>query len=185
MTDWLFDPLLWWALAAAVLVFWGVGAHNRLMRLRTKVLSIHASMATQLERYAAWTAEHAPELTEAGGPPRAGDAWSNLRAASAQFSASLAAVRGQPLDGRAMAGLVAARAVLLMAWQYLDDETLARARSGQPAPVLRGEWEAITAQAQAAEKAFGAAVELYNQAIGQFPAVLLAWVFGFKRARRL
>lgn len=185
MTGWDFGPWLGWSVAAAVLVFWGVGAHNRLVRLRTKVLSIFASLTAQFERYAAWTAEHAPEPPAEGGPPRAGDAWSNLRAASAQFSASLAAVRGRPMDGAAMAGLVAARAVLLMAWQYLDDETLARARSGQAVPVLRAEWEAITAQAQAAEKAFAAAVEVHNHAVGQFPAVLLAWVFGFKRARRL
>lgn len=185
MTGWSFGPLLAWAAAAAVLLFWGVGAHNRLVRLRNKVLSIFASLTAQFERYGGWTAEHAPEPAEGGGPPRAGDAWSNLRAAGAQFSASLAAVRGKPMDGAAMAGLVAARAVLLMAWQYLDDETLAAARSGQAAPMLRGEWEAITAQVQATEKAFAAAVDAYNQAVGQFPAVLLAWVFGFKRARRL
>lgn len=178
------SPWLVWGGVAAVLLFWCVGAYNRLVRLRTKVWSIFASLVALLERYAGWIAEHAPEPA-GDGPPRAGDAWSNLRAASAQFTASLAAVRGKPTDVAAMAGLIAARAVLLMAWQYLDDETLARARSGQSVAALRSEWEAISTQAQGAEKAFAAAVEVHNRAVRQFPAVLLAWLFGFRRARTL
>ncbi|HVR53894.1 MAG TPA: LemA family protein [Pseudorhodoferax sp.] len=178
------SPWLVWGAVAAVLLFWCVGAYNRLVRLRTKVLSIFASLVALLERYAAWVAEHAP-VPASDGPPRAGDAWSNLRAASAQFTASLAAVRGKPTHTTAMAGLVAARAVLMMAWQYLDDETLAQARTDQPAAALRAEWEAINTQVQGAEKAFGAAVQVYNQAIRQFPAALLAWLFGFRRARVL
>ncbi|GHC87341.1 hypothetical protein GCM10007320_33570 [Pseudorhodoferax aquiterrae] len=174
-----------WGGVAALLLFWGVGAYNRLVRLRTKVWSIFASLVAQLERYAAWMAEHAPAPPPGDAPPRAGDAWSNLRAASAQFTASLAAARGKPWDTAAMAGLVAARAVLAMAWQYLDDETLARARSGQPVAALRSEWDAVGTQVQGAERAYAAAVEVYNRAVRQFPAVLLAWLFGFKRARTL
>lgn len=183
MTGWTYSPLLLWVGVAAVLLFWCVGAYNRLVRLRTKVLSIFASLVAQFDRYAAWMAEHAPPRPE--GTPRAGQPWGNLHAASAQFSASLAAVRGKPMDSAAMAGLVAARAVLLMAWQYLDDEVLAQAASGKTAPVLRAEWEAITAQAQASEKAFAAAVLVYNAAVRQFPAIVLAWLFGFRRARTL
>lgn len=178
------SPWLVWGAVAAVLLFWCVGAYNRLVRLRTKVLSIFASLVALLERYAAWVAEHAP-VPAGDGPPRAGDAWSNLRAASAQFTASLAAVRGKPTYTTAMAGLVAARAVLMMAWQYLDDETLAQASTGQPAAALRAEWEAINTQVLGAEKAFAAAVQVYNRAIRQFPAALLAWLFGFRRARVL
>jgi LemA protein len=174
-----------WGSVAAVLLFWSVGAYNRLVRLRTKVWSIFASLVAQLERYAAWVAEHAPVPSPGDGPPRAGDAWNNLRAASAQFTASLAAVRGKPSDTAAMAGLVTARAVLLMAWQYLDDDALARARSGLQVPAMRSEWEAVSTQVQGAERAFAAAVEVYNHAVRQFPAVLLAWLFGFKRARSL
>lgn len=183
--DAVWSPWLVWGSVAAVLLFWGVGAYNRLVRLRTKVWSIFASLVAQLERHAVWVEQHAPESPPGDGPPRAGDAWNNLRAASAQFMASLAAVRGKPSDTAAMAGLVTARAVLLMAWQYLDDGALARARSGQSVAALRAEWEAVSTQAQGAERAFATAVEAYNCAVRQFPAVLLAWLFGFKRARAL
>lgn len=183
MSDAAWSPLLAWGGAAALLLFWSVGAYNRLVRLRTKVLSIFASLTAQFERYAGWLAVHAPPALPAGVAPRPGDAWSNLRAAATQFAASLDAVRGRPMDPRAVAGLATARAVLMMAWQQLDDDTLAGGREDLPGAQRRAEWEAINTQVQAAEKAYAQAVETYNAAIGQFPAVLLARLFGFRRAR--
>lgn len=174
--------LLWWGVAA-LLLFWSVGAYNRLVRLRSKVLSIFASLAAQFERYAQWMAQHAPAPPAVDQPPAAGDVWTNLRAATAQFSASLAAARSKPQDPEAMAALAAGRTVLLMAWQYVDDATLAQSRGDEGAAVLRAEWEAITTHTQSAEKAFAAAVDSYNRAVRQFPAVLLAWVFGFRPMR--
>ncbi|KQP13525.1 hypothetical protein [Pseudorhodoferax sp. Leaf267] len=179
------SPLLVWWGVAAVLLFWSVGAYNRLVRLRAKVLSIFASLVAQFDRYAAWMAQHAPTPPADGAPPRAGDVWTNLRAATAQFTASLAAARGNPMDPAAMAALVAARTVLLMAWQYVDDDTLAASRGDESVAAMRAEWEAITTQTQSADKAFATAVEVYNRAVRQFPAVLLAWLFGFRPARSL
>jgi LemA protein len=184
--NWLWTLALEWGIAA-VLLFWGVGAYNRLVRLRSKVTSIFATLVAHFERYGQWMQTHAPLPPDPadGAAPRAGDPWTNLRAAGAQFAASLNAARGRSTDIAAMAALVAARTVLLMAWQHVDDATLAQARSGEPVPVLRAEWEAITAQTQSADKAFALAVEAYNRASRQFPAVLLAWVFGFRPARTL
>ena len=42
------SPWLVWGAVAAVLLFWCVGAYNRLVRLRTKVLSIFASLVALL-----------------------------------------------------------------------------------------------------------------------------------------
>lgn len=184
MSNAAWSPLLVWGGVAALLLFWSVGAYNRLVRLRTKVLSIFTSLTAQFERYAGWLAAHAPPALPQGVAPRPGDAWSNLRAAGAQFAASLDAVRGKPMDGGAVAGLATAHAVLMMAWQQLDDETLARGRGGLPGAQLRSEWEAITTQVHAAEKAYVLAVDAYNGAVTQFPALLLARLFGFRRARR-
>lgn len=176
--------LLWWGVAAVAL-FWAVGAYNRLVRLRAKVLSIFASLTAQLERYAQWTSEHAPIPSPDAGPAPAGDVWTNLRAASAQFTASLEVARSKPLDKPAIAALGAARKVLMMAWQYVSDDTLATSRGDEEAATLRAEWDAITTQSQSADKALALAIEAYNQAVRQFPAVLLAWLFGFKPALRL
>ncbi len=181
----LWSPLLLWWAFAAVLLFWSVGAYNRLVRLRAKVLSIFASLAVQFERYATWMAQHAPEPRADAGPPVPGDVWTNLRAATAQFAASLAAARSNPQDTEAMAALAAGRTVLLMAWQYVGDATLAQSRGEEGPAAVRAEWEAITTHTQSAEKAFAGAVDAYNRAVRQFPAVLLAWVFGFKPVRSL
>lgn len=181
----LWSPLLLWSGLAALLLFWSVGAYNRLVRLRAKVLSIFGSLATQCDRYAAWMAEHAPTPAADAAAPPVGDVWTNLRAATAQFTASLAAVRSNPQDTEAMAALAAGRTVLLMAWQYVGDATLAQSRGDEGPAAIRAEWEAITAHTQSAEKAFAVAVDVYNRAVRQFPAVLLAWVFGFKPLRSL
>ena len=178
-----FSPLVGWGLAAAVLLFWAVGAYNRLVRLRAKVLSIFGTLVQHFERYAQWVAAQAPE------PPaeraRSGDRWASLRAASAQFTASLAAARAKPMDVRTIAGLSAARTVLWMAWQQLDEVTLAQARGEPGAGEPRAAWEAITTQTQSIDKALTAAVQAYNQAVRQFPAILLAWIFGFRPAPNL
>ena len=191
LSDLMFGPLLSWGLVA-VLLFWAVGAYNRLVRLRGKVLRIFATLATQFERYGHWMAAHAPEgisPKDAVAPPevdlRLADMWAGLGGAAAQFEASLAVARAKPLDVAAIAALIAARLVLAMAWQRLSDEALALARAGEQPDVLRIQWEQITAQTQSTDKALALAVGTYNHAVRQFPAVLVAWVFGFRPAQRL
>jgi LemA protein len=183
--DGIWSPTLMVWGVAAVLLFWSVGAYNRLVRLRAKVLSIFASMVTQFERYAVWMAQHAPRVTADAPPAPAGDVWTNLRAASAQFNASLAAARSNPMDTASMAALAAARTVIVMAWQHVSDEALRAAAGVDNVATLRTEWEAINRQTESADKAFAVAVDSYNRAVRQFPAVLLAWLFGFRPARRL
>lgn len=46
-------------------------------------------------------------------------------------------------------------------------------------------WDEHVLQNDQAMRVFNEAVLHYNAAIAQFPANLLAWVFGFKAARRL
>lgn len=190
-SDLMFGPLLSWGLVAVV-IFWAVGAYNRLVRLRGKVLRIFATLAAQFERYGQWMAAHAPEgisPKDAVAPPevdlRLADMWAGLGGAAAQFEASLAVARAKPLDVAAIAALIAARLVLAMAWQRLSDEALALARAEEQPDVLRAQWEQITAQTQSTDKALALAVGAYNHAVRQFPAVLLAWAFGFRPAQRL
>ncbi len=178
-----YGPWVAWSVVAAVLLFWAVGAYNRLTRLRAKVLDIFGTLAQRFERYGQWVAERAPEPV--GVLERPGDPWHSLRAASAQFTASLAAARARPMDASAMAGLSAARTVLQMAWQYLDDVALARGRGDDDVAARRAGWEAITIQTQSIDKALCTAAEAYNVAVRQFPAQLLAWGFGFRPAHTL
>ena len=57
-----------------------------------------------------------------------------------------------------------------------------RARPGRPAPAgdVTARRAQLALQTHAATEQFNQAVARYNEAIAQFPAVLLAWLFGFK-----
>ena len=186
VNDVIFGPLLGWGIAA-VLLFWAVGAYNRLVRLRGKLLRIFAALAAQFERYGEWLRAH--ELGDTAGVA-SGDAqlvgmWAGLNGAVAQFEASLVAARANPLSGSAIAALAAARLVLLLAWQRMGNDALALCSAPDGVETMRAEWDQITLQTQSTDKAFALAVIAYNQAVRGFPAILLAWAFGFRSAQTL
>ena len=184
-------------LACSVLVFWAVGAYNRLVRLRSAAVQAFGAMDAQLLRHAEVVQALAPEPESStqttGGEGAAYEATLPeppgfqervaLQAASKQFSASLAAARARPLDSEVMAALASAHSVLVMAWQN------ALAASGPfdsqmvDSPPYR--WEQWTTQSQTASAQFNDAVAQHNRAISQFPAWLLAKLFGFKMAGTL
>ena len=108
--------------------------------------------------------------------------WSGLRAAATQLTVSLAAMRPRPLDPEAAAALSEARDVLTHAWTRVSQEANDLAGSSVPEG-LEQQWRQLTGQSRSAAERFNQAVLHYNQAIRQFPALLLAGVFGFKAAR--
>jgi len=184
------SPVFW--IAAAVLLFWAVGAYNRLIRLRAAALVAFAAVEAPLRAQA--------ELVQSCLPPSATPAtaqddddllddmaslWRGLGAAASQFTASLTAARARPLDGNAVAALSAAVGVLHMAWQRMQQDD-AHDLAGAALPEsLQSQWQQIDTQHKAAAALFNQAVDSYNSAVTQFPALLLAWLFGFRPARAL
>lgn len=173
---------------AAVLVFWAVGAYNRLMRLRAEANSAFANVDGELARQVELVRQQlpAPEPTQ---PAPLGDEptsfWAGLHAAASQLAATLAAARSKPLNPHNIAALSAACNVLSAAWDRAErDDAHDLAGPRLPETVLLGRRQALL-QAHAAAESFNGAVTRYNEAIGQFPALLLAWLFGFKPARAL
>lgn len=177
---------IWW-IVAALLLFWGVGAYNRLVRLRADVNAAFAALDAQLAQQAS--------LVDACLPPDAWEAssrfdggspfWAGLQGAAAQFSASLAAARVKPLEPGRMAALGAAQEVLEMAWERAErDDAHDLAGPRLPGQVTQ-ERAQLVRQAQAATLQFNRAVEHYNESIAEFPALLVAWLFGFKAGRGL
>jgi LemA protein len=181
------DSMVGWTIAA-VLLFWAVGAYNRLMRLRADANAAFASVDAELARQVALVSEHLPppEPTQPApldGPPVS--FWDALHAAATQLAATLAAARGKPLDGDNIAALSAAQEVLHMAWERAErDDAHDLAGPRLPDTVLLRRAQLLL-QAHAATESFNAAVARYNEAIAQFPAILLAWLFGFQPARTL
>lgn len=188
--------LVFWV-AAATLLFWSVGAYNRLIRLRAVALQAFAELDTRLREQADVVRDCLPAaaLPPAGvtvamavGEDLQDDMtalWLGLAGAAAQFNASLAAARARPLDPEAIAALHAAQGVLLMAWQRLQEDD-AHDLAGAALPeTLQLQWRQSWTHVQTAAQAFKLAVQTYNGAIAQFPALLLAWLFGLRPARAL
>jgi LemA protein len=187
------EGLGWW-IAAAVVVFWFVGAHNRLVRLRSTAMQAYAALDGALVRQLEFVQARIATQPEADGA---------LRAATDQLTALLAATRLRPLDARAIAPLATALRVLLAAWArvYPDevtsfdtDGTLSRpapldgsesAASARPMADEPMAWPEPSAVAEIARGQFNAAVANYNASIRQFPAFIVAWAFRLRPAAPL
>lgn len=174
-------------IVAAVVVFWMVGAYNRLVRLRSDANAAFAALEAELAKQVHLV--HAcvpPEEDQQQSQFTGGSAfWGGLQGAGAQLSASLASARARPLDPERIAALGAAQEVLSMAWDRAERED-AHDLAGPRLPEnFSGEREQMVRMARTATEHFNRAVGRYNEAIGQFPAMLLAWLFGFHPARGL
>lgn len=176
----------------ALFLFWAVGAYNRLIRLRSAAIQAFGGLDTHMVRWIALLTEYeaargSPDVLRATPPVGGHDNHAALWAAATQFGASLAVARARPLDGGAAAALAAAAQVLETAWQSVLREA-AQASEGVAPPAL-APWvqrrEQVALLRDPAQRLFNEAVVQYNQAIAQFPANLLAWLFGFKKAQTL
>lgn len=183
------SPLLWVVLA--VLLFWSVGAYNRLVRLRRRVVAqfaaLHGRLAHYLEladtrlREAAGLAQ-AQAVAAAPGTHHAG-VWMALQGACTQFEAALQAGRRQPLDAAITAALRTAHDTLHVAWQRVQEECARHPMLAEHAQ--QAGWQDNHPLVAAARDEFNEAVRDHNRAISQFPALLLAHLFGFRSAGTL
>ncbi len=163
-------------LAVAVLLFWAMGAYNRLVRCRSQGILAFAVLDGLFSQYVALVKTHAPD---AQGDETCRAIWLGFSAAAEQFNACLRGARAQPLHGPAMNALRTAHATLFESSRRVHD------LSAEPlAPAwlqgLQLEWEQLAIKSDMARIEFNRTVTNYNDAIGQFPALLLAWLFGFK-----
>ena len=172
---------------SAVGLFWAVGAYNRLVRLRSEANQAFAALEAELAKQVHLVQECVPaEEDQPQSQFTGGSAfWGGLQGAAAQMQASLAAARTRPLDPERIAALGAAQEVLSMAWDRAERDD-AHDLAGPRLPEnFSGERQQIVRMTQAAIEHFNHAVNAYNEAIAQFPAALLAWIFGFHPGRGL
>lgn len=168
-------------LSVAVLLFWSLGAYNRLVRLRARVIARFAGVDQRMVQALALLGE------AAAAPETAADARAGLQAATVQFEVALQLARRQPLDAGVVAALQSAHATVHAVWERWYGQS-ADARTGDGATalaVMQRAWEDSAQLVREAEATYDAAVQDYNGAIAQFPASILAHVFGFKQAAPL
>ena len=170
---------------AALLLFWGIGAYNRIMRLRNKIGEAYA----QLDQHLAARSKLVTQLIELLRPELVTElaAFDALLSAQADSDAAAAAVRARPAMADSVAQLGVAVAVhaaaLTRLLALLDQHPELRARVDIE-PVLE-ELRLTEKQRSFARQLFNEAARVYNDATHQFPTRVLASVYGFKEARSL
>ena len=105
-------------LTLAVLLFWTLGAYNRLVRLRAQVIGAFTAVELRLMQVLTLVSERAAvqraqPLAPAAAPHAHADAGlDGLRGAAIQFEVALRVARKAPLDGPSIAALRTACATL-------------------------------------------------------------------------
>lgn len=179
--------LLFW-LSLAVLLFWALGAYNRLVRLRAQVIGAFTAVDHRLmqmltlvsERAAVQRAQPAAADARSDAPGVHADAsLDGLRGASIQFEVALRVARKSPLDAPCMAALRTACATMQVSWER------SQAQPDEALSANQRAWEDNQQASNEALESFNQSVAIYNRAIAQFPAVVLAYFFGFRAAESL
>jgi LemA protein len=168
-----------WVLAA-VLLFWAVGAYNRLVHLRSLALEAFVPLDVQFGHYVALVQNSFSGANSDTAPP----AQAGLMGAALQFESSMKVARDHPLDTLIMRALETAHETLCTSWLRLRNEPPDLA--GAPVPeALQQQWEHIALRADIARVDFNQRVQDYNAAVRQFPARMLAGLIGFKLAHQI
>jgi LemA protein len=171
--------------AAAVLVFWMVGAYNRLVALRNQVGAAWQQVDEVLQRRGETVAPLVAALRD--GLVGEGAALDALLSAQAQVAAAADALRPRPVIAEAAQALTRAEALMaaasarVLALLELQAE-LRRAEAVAPHAQALAEAEPRLAFAR---QLFNDAVQAYNDAARQWPTRLLTRLFGFGTAGRL
>jgi LemA protein len=166
---------LWW-LVPAVLLFWAVGAYNRLTRLRGDAVAAFAHLDDRWQQQIG--------LALASVPPHVGNGlgdepWSGLRAAAQGLSLAMGALRQNTLAAGRATAAGAARTELIDAWLQVQQGARDLAGDLLPETVVQ-QWQMGLGECDHLGRQFNAAVQQYNEAVQQFPALILARAFGFQ-----
>jgi LemA protein len=170
--------LLW--LVLALLLFWGVGLYNRLMRLRARGLEVlgvvekHAGTCVGLvKQYVA--------MPDDQGQIQVAAQWADVHAAALRLELVLAQPRPSPLQPNAVAAVSKAWAAMHGAWLVVTEGPTDLAGPVMP-PEMQEAWTAASLKVQSASGGFNQIIARYNEAIQQYPARWVATLMGFHAA---
>jgi LemA protein len=170
---------------ASVLLFWTVGAYNRLMRLRHALATAWGQIDEQLTRRAAALEPLLQLLQE----PMASEAntLAALAAALDKQQAAARSARARPASAVALQNWVIAEGELASPLARLSalveqHPELTQADAIKP---LRNALAEVAPRLVYARQAYNAAADTYNAAVEEFPTRLLVPIFGFRATARV
>ncbi len=167
----------------AVLIFWCVGVYNRLMRIRARGRDALGSVDKHLRLHLTLVQMHLSSETDLadGSLP---EGWTTLTVALEGLDSAAKAAKLSPLAMPAMQALQAAYATVQSAWSALLAEPDDLAGSQIP-DALQNDWNEASTKVQIARGGLNQIVGIYNEALHQFPASLIAKSLGFREAGTL
>lgn len=177
------DVFPWWFwVLLAVLFFWMLGAHNRVVALRTAIVNAWSQVDTALKtKLQALSSLHAAAEPRLQAERAALDA---VAAAQAQLQQAAEALRARPTDPAGAALLARAEAALAPALVRLASliEQHAEWRDEPSVAAPLATLRELSSRWQFARQMYNDAVGAYNAAIHQFPTRLLMPLFRFNPA---
>ncbi len=170
---------------AAIILFWAVGAYNRLVRLRNEIANAFAQIDVQLKR----RHDLIPNLVETARAylQHERDTLERVTAARAQVVAATDLVKNQPNQPGPIKSLNLAEGALAGALGRFMAvvEAYPELKADQQLQDLREELTHTENKVAFSRQLFNDATLDYNNAAHQFPANLIAGLFGFKTAEML
>ena len=163
----------------ALLIFWAVGAYNRLVRLKNIIANACGQIDVQLKR----RYDLIPNLVEAAKKYLQHEQ-STLEAvmlARNKAKSASDAVRSKPTQAAAVVALAAAEQALdgSLGRLFAVAEAYPELKADQTIRDLSEELTSTENKVTFARQAYNDAVLDYNNAQGQFPALMIASLFGF------
>lgn len=168
-----------WVLLALML-FWAVGAYQRLLRLRVQTQEAFAPLGAAFGQLVVLVQDSFSHTVD----PQAPSAHAGLVGATLQFELSLTAARSKPMDRLVMQALDTAYEALSTCWVRVQQEPPDLAGAIVPDD-LQQQWVQLTLQVDSARFEFNQRVLDYNRAIEQFPAYLLARMLRLQPAQSI
>lgn len=172
---------MWVLLAVAVLVlFWAVGAYNRLVRLKNAIANAFGQIDVQLKR----RYDLIPNLVEVARKYLAHEAQTleAVIAARNQARSAEQTAAGAPLNAGALGALVGAEQVLggALGRLFAVAEAYPDLKADQTMRELSEELSSTENRVGFARQAYNDHVLEFNDAAAQFPTLIIARLFGFQ-----
>lgn len=177
--------LIIFAAVALLVLFWGVGAYNRLINLRNQIKNAFSQIDVQLKR----RYDLIPNLVETakGYMKHERETLEAVIAARSQAVSANAKVAGDPTDGAAVQSMAAAEGMLssTLGRLFALSEAYPDLKANQNMMQLTEELTSTENRIAFSRQAYNDGVMQYNVAREQFPSSVIAGMFAFKHAEQL
>lgn len=168
-----------WLALAAVVLFWAVGVYNRLVRLKNAIANAFGQIDVQLRR----RYDLIPNLVEAARKYLAHESQTleAVIAARNQARAAEQTAAGSPLNAGALGALMGAEQVLggALGRLFAVAEAYPELKADKTISELSEELSSTENRVGFARQAYNDHVLEFNDAAAQFPAMIVARLFGF------